>query len=91
MPRDPAFPTDGKTCAGCGALYIAKWPAHCLLGYTTSARIRIEGVPVPDDPDDPVFIPMTRIVYGTIAPAEPCPGPVSAEDVAGLPKQWEVV
>lgn len=90
MPKDdPAFDVEEKTCRGCGALYIAQWPAHCLLGYTTSARSRIEGVPIPEDPDDTIEIPPSRIIYGVIMPVEECPGPVTAEDVPSLPRRWE--
>lgn len=86
---DPAVHTDEKTCEGCAAMYLANWPAHCLLGYTTQARSRIEGVPIPEDLDDPIYIPSSRVVYGLIMPCEPCPGPVIEEDVAVAPRRWE--
>ena len=78
-----------ETCTGCHALYMAKWPHHCLLGYTTASRSRIVGVPAPVDPDDPVFIPHSRIDYLSTEPSEDCPGPVTESEFPSMPRRWE--
>lgn len=77
------------TCVGCHALYLGTWPRYCLLGYITSSATRLVGVPVPEDPDEPVFIPGSRIDYLETKPGEECPGPVTEEQFASTRRAWE--